>query len=254
MLLLQLIPVSPSQIPKTSRKVTNLRAESYLVHNVWLFFTTQINFASQWCNRLISQMRQSHLIWWVPHKLVQTLGKPEIIFISSLFLPEEIIIYFPWKKKSKNSKISGTNSEATSGHSEETFCIGLPVPRNFDKGYVIWWREKQVFDAVLCRFLTDATTAYLEGAASVATLVTIATECYFAVINPLSNRLKPTTGKQKVCAGIIILLKLRDLRQEWRENWQKKKKVQGKATVEEKGENISCVILFLICLLLYSWS
>ena len=120
MLLLQLIPVSPSQIPKTSRKVTNLRAESYLVHNLWLFFTTQINFASQWCNRLISQIRQSHLIWRVPHKLVQTLGKPEIIFISSLFLPEEIIIYFPWKKKSKNSKISGTNSEATSGHSEAT--------------------------------------------------------------------------------------------------------------------------------------
>lgn len=75
-----------------------------------------------------------------------------------------------------------------------------------------------MFDAVLCRFLTDATTAYLEGAVSVATLVTTATECYFAVINPLSNRLKPTTGKQKVCAGIIILLKLRDLRQEWREN------------------------------------
>ena len=75
-----------------------------------------------------------------------------------------------------------------------------------------------MFDAVLCRFLTDATTAYLKGAASVAALVTIATECYFAVINPLSNRLKPTTGKQKVCTGIIILLKLRDLRQEWREN------------------------------------
>ena len=55
-----------------------------------------------------------------------------------------------------------------------------------------------MFDAVLCRFLTDATTAYLGGAVSVATLVTIATECYFAVINPLRNRLKPTTGKQKV--------------------------------------------------------
>lgn len=75
-----------------------------------------------------------------------------------------------------------------------------------------------MFDAVLCRFLTDATTAYLEGAASVATLVSIATECYFAVINPLGNRLKLTTCKLKVCAGIIILLKLRDLRQEGREN------------------------------------
>ena len=120
MLLVQLISVSLRKMPKPSRKVTNLRAESYLVHNLWLFFTTEINFASQWCNRLISQIRQSHLIWRVPHKLVQTLGKPEIIFISSLFLPEEIIIYFPWKKKSKNSKISGTNSEATSGHSEAT--------------------------------------------------------------------------------------------------------------------------------------
>lgn len=75
-----------------------------------------------------------------------------------------------------------------------------------------------MFDAVLCRFLTDATTAYLEGAASGATLVTIATECYFAVINPLSNGLKLTTCKLKVCAGITILLKLRDLRQGGREN------------------------------------
>ena len=75
-----------------------------------------------------------------------------------------------------------------------------------------------MFDAVLCRFLTDATTAYLEGAASVATLVTIATECYFAVTNSLSNRLKLTTCKLKVFAGIIIQLKIRDLRQEGREN------------------------------------
>lgn len=61
-----------------------------------------------------------------------------------------------------------------------------------------------VFGTVLCRLVTGATAAYIGGAASVATLVTIATERYFAVIHPLGTRLKLTTRKLKVCGGNVI--------------------------------------------------
>ena len=61
-------------------------------------------------NLHVNRPLESRLIWWVTRVPVQTLGKPEIIIIYS----------FPWKNKSKNSKISRTDSEATSGHSEVT--------------------------------------------------------------------------------------------------------------------------------------
>ena len=40
-------------------------------------------------------MLYCRLIYMLSSLCVRLLGKPEIIFISSLFLPEEIIIYFP---------------------------------------------------------------------------------------------------------------------------------------------------------------
>ena len=74
--------------PKTSWQVTNLPAESfpYLVHNLWLFFTSQISLRPSGAISL-----ESHLIWRITRKPVPTPGKPEITIIYSLFLPEVIL-------------------------------------------------------------------------------------------------------------------------------------------------------------------
>ena len=59
MLLFQLIPVSLRQIPKTSRKVTNLSAESLTVSRAQLMAIFHVSnyLASQWRNPLMAKFR-----------------------------------------------------------------------------------------------------------------------------------------------------------------------------------------------------
>ena len=51
---------------------------------------------------------------------------------------------------------------------------------------------------VLCKLLTGADIGWTGAAASIVTLVAIATERYFAVIHPHGNKRKLTTQKLKV--------------------------------------------------------
>ena len=62
MLLFQLIPVSLRQIPKTSRKVTNLSAESLTVPRAQLMAIFHVSnyLASQWRNPLMAKFRVLH--------------------------------------------------------------------------------------------------------------------------------------------------------------------------------------------------
>ena len=56
-----------------------------------------------------------------------------------------------------------------------------------------------VAGTVFCRLLTGGNLAWVGGAASVFTLVTIAIERYLSVINPHGNKGKLTNRKLKVC-------------------------------------------------------
>ena len=57
-----------------------------------------------------------------------------------------------------------------------------------------------------CKLLTGGNLAWVGGAASVFTLVTIAIERYYAVMYPHGNKGKLTNRKLKVCPCIIVLL------------------------------------------------
>ena len=94
--------------PTHSGVTSNLPAENfpYLVHNLWLFFTSQITSRRSGAigQSLNNSISESHLIWRVTRKPVQTLGKPEIIRIYCLFLPEVILshnYFFPLKQQIK---------------------------------------------------------------------------------------------------------------------------------------------------------
>ena len=75
----------------------------YLVHNwCWLFLTCVAMAQSA-----IPQFRVSDLIWQVTRKPVETLGKPEIIIIYSLLLPEVILPhnhFFPLKRINQRTR------------------------------------------------------------------------------------------------------------------------------------------------------
>ena len=58
-----------------------------------------------------------------------------------------------------------------------------------------------VAGTMLCRLLTGGGFAWVGGAASVLTLVTISVERYYAVNYPRGNKAKLTNDKLKVCTS-----------------------------------------------------
>ena len=80
--------------------------------SLWLFFQSQITLRHGGAIG-ISLNLESHWIWRVTRKPVQTLGKPEIIIISPLFRSSERI-------KQRTRRYLELIPEATSGHSEGT--------------------------------------------------------------------------------------------------------------------------------------
>ena len=135
------LAISPTHSGSLQTCLPNLSRTSCMTYGYFSHLKLSCVAVAQSANPAISE---SHLIWRVTRKPVQTLGKPEIMIIYSLFLPEVILShnhFFPLKQQIKgledfstyfrsSLETFGCSEVATLEHSWAARILNFPLRRS----------------------------------------------------------------------------------------------------------------------------